>query len=95
MNRFFRKFQYLCIASALLLVIDCASKKTSTGTIQSGNQITSADECTTMEEICAEALDFQKEYERLPEEEQEDMASVLTTYVIHCEDARKRCNKSK
>ena len=53
------------------------------------------DECALKEEICTEALDFQKEYEKLPKEEKKDMASVMETYSQHCEDAKKKCEKSK
>ena len=52
------------------------------------------DECILKEEVCAEALDFQKQYERMPEEEQKDMVSVLNTYIEHCEEATKNCEKS-
>ena len=52
------------------------------------------DECRMKDEICAEALDFQKEYNRMPEEEQKDMVSVLNTYINHCEEATKKCEES-
>lgn len=66
----------------------CNPKTTKSTTEQS-------DECLLKEEICTEALDFQREYERLPDEEKKDMASVMETYREHCEDATKKCEKSK
>lgn len=52
------------------------------------------DECVMKEEVCAEALDFQKQYDSMPEEEQKDMVSVLNTYIEHCEKATINCEKS-
>ena len=77
----------LCMVTAL--VLPSCNPKTTTVTAEQ------TDECALMEEICAEALDFQKEYERLPDEEKKDMASVMETYRKHCEEATKNCEKSK
>ncbi len=52
-------------------------------------------ECRTMTEICKDAREFQREYERMPEEEKRDMVSVLNTYTEHCTQAVKACEESK
>jgi len=52
------------------------------------------DECTLKDEICAEAADFQKVYNTMPEEEKKDMLPVLNSYIQHCQEAQKRCEKS-
>ncbi len=73
-----------------VILIQCNPKTTAT----ISNTAEQTDECLLKEEVCAEALDFQKEYDRLPEEQQKDMLSVLSTYVTHCEEATKRCEES-
>ena len=74
-----------------ILLTGCNPKTTVKSTSDKSPQ---TDECILKEEVCAEALDFQKEYERMPEEEQKDMVSVLNTYIEHCEEATKNCEKS-
>lgn len=72
-------------------IFDCNPKTT----IKSAPDKTAqTDECAFKDEICKEALDFQKEYDRMPEEERKDMVSVLNTYIMHCEEAKKMCEKS-
>ncbi len=85
-NIFFLLF--LLSIAACVTVISCNSKTTNITTEKT-------DECTLKEEICDEALDFQKEYEKLPKEEKKDMATVLETYIKHCEEATNNCEKSK
>ena len=72
-----------------MVTLHCNPKTTTVS-----NTADMTDECLMKEEVCAEALDFQKEYDRLPEEQRKDMVSVLSTYVTHCEEATKRCEKS-
>lgn len=57
------------------------------------NEIT--DECALKEEVCNDAREFQKEYETMPEQEQEDMLAALNTYIEHCENATRQCEESK
>ncbi len=73
-----------------MLLLHCNPKTT-----YISNNADQTDECLMKDEVCAEALDFQKEYERLPEEQQKEMTSVLSTYVTHCEEAIKMCEKSR
>ncbi len=87
-----KRFLFILIGTAALLIC-CNSKTTTVGKTADAGEKT--DECLLKEEVCAEALDFQKEYERMSEEAQKDMVSVLSTYVTHCEEAKKRCEKSK
>lgn len=84
-------FIFTCTAA---LLSGCNPKTTtiSTGTSAPGEK---TDECLFKEEICKEALDFQKEYERMSEEARKDMVSVLSTYATHCEEAKAACEKSK
>ncbi len=79
----------------ILLGIFLSSCNVKTTTISTQNSADKTDECILKDEICSEALDFQKEYERLPDDEKKDMANVLETYVQHCEEAKKKCEKSK
>ena len=71
-----------------ITLLSCSPKTT----VKSSSEKT--DECIMKDEICAEALDFQKEYNRMPEEEQKDLISVLSTYIKHCEEATKKCEES-
>lgn len=91
---FFIAGLYVCCISTL----SCTSTLTIKPTVKSRGQTQTTpltDECAMQEEVCQEALDFQKEYDRMPEEEQKDMASVLNTYIEHCENAKIACEKSK
>ncbi len=91
-NRGFRHFLFIFIGTTALLM-QCNSKTTTiTTTAETGEK---TDECLLKEEVCKEAFDFQKEYERMSEEAQKDMVSVLSTYVTHCEEATAACEKSK
>lgn len=87
MIRYFTGYSLAFILGMLLL--HCNPK-----TISISNKADQSDECLMKNEVCAEALDFQKEYDRLPEEQQKEMVSVLSTYVTHCEKATKMCEKS-
>lgn len=82
---------FLWIIGMGIILAGCTPKTT----VKSGSDKTpQTDECVLKEEVCAEALDFQKQYEKMPEEEQKDMISVLNTYIEHCEEATKNCEKS-
>jgi hypothetical protein len=48
-----------------------------------------------MEEVCGQAGEFQKEFERMPEEERTDYTPALNTLVEHCENAKKTCTASR
>lgn len=72
-----------------IILMSCNPKTT---THKSTAELT--DECLLKDEVCSEALDFQKEYDRMPPEEQKDMISILSTYVEHCEEATKKCEES-
>lgn len=52
-------------------------------------------ECLMMEEVCGQAGEFQKEFERMPEEERTDYTPALNTLVEHCENAKKTCTASR
>ena len=75
-----------------IMLLSCSPKTA----IKSSSDRTAekTDECIMKDEICKEAFDFQKEYNRMPEEEQKDLISVLSTYIKHCEEATKKCEKS-
>jgi len=87
---------FLFVISLVILEYAC-NPKTTIITTTRGSTETSAltDECIMKEEVCTEARDFQKVYESMPEQEQKDMVSVLNTYIMHCEEATKSCEKSK
>lgn len=82
---------FLYMIGVGIILTGCNPKTTVKST--SGKTI-QTDECALKEEVCAEALDFQKEYDKMPEEEKEDMISVLNTYIEHCEEAKKNCENS-
>ena len=75
-----------------IMLLSCSPKTT----IKSSSNKTgeNTDECAMKDEICAEAFDFQKEYNEMPKEEQKDMISVLNTYIKHCEESTEKCKKS-
>ncbi len=75
------------------IIISSCNPKTTVITKTSDNS-KKTDECAMKDEICSEARDFQKEYNRMPEEEQKDMIPVLNTYILHCEEAKKKCEES-
>ncbi len=78
-----------------LLVLALASCGSKTTTIDpSLDRSDKSDECAMEKEICDDALDFQQEYNRMPAEQQEELKSVLSSYVEQCADAQKACEKS-
>ena len=81
----------LLIVGVGILLTGCNPK---TSIKSTSHKTPQTDECLLKEEVCAEALDFQKQYDRMPEEEQKDMISVLNTYIEHCEEATKNCEQS-
>ena len=80
------RFLYLLIIS--LLLFSCGSKTSSTLPQEK------SDECLFQDEVCSEAHNFQNEYSRMSDEEQEKMTVVLNSYIEHCEKAKKECKKS-
>lgn len=79
----------------ILVVIALSSCGSKTTTIDpSLDRSDKSDECAMEKEICDDALDFQKEYNRMPAEQQEELKSVLSSYVEQCADAQKACEKS-
>jgi hypothetical protein len=82
----------VAVAVCAIAGFHCAPVTTAVSASPESNPLT--DECRLRDEVCAEALDFQREYDRMPEEEQKDMKSVATTYAEHCEEAMLRCKKS-
>lgn len=79
----------------ILVVIALSSCGSKTTTIDpSLDRSDKSDECAMEKEICDDALDFQKEYNRMPAEQQEELKSVLSSYVEQCADAQKACKKS-
>ena len=52
------------------------------------------DECLFMQEVCLEEREFEKEYNQMSKQDRKDMASVLSSYIEHCESAQKSCSKS-
>ena len=77
----------------LTIFLACNPKTVKLSSNSNSEQLTP--ECQMQKEVCEEALDFQKEYNRLPEKEQKDMKAVLNSYVEHCEDSKAACEKSK
>ena len=82
----------LSIIAIVIILLSCSPKTTIKSSSNKNSEKT--DECIMKDEICEETLDFQKEYNRMPEEEQKDLISVLSTYIKHCEEATKKCEKS-
>lgn len=79
----------------ILVVIALSSCGSKTTTIDpSLDRSDKSNECAMEKEICDDALDFQKEYNRMPAEQQEELKSVLSSYVEQCADAQKACEKS-
>ncbi|ERP30961.1 hypothetical protein [Chitinivibrio alkaliphilus] len=52
------------------------------------------DICLYMDRICREAEEFQREFNRMPEEQQKDLYPVLQSRIEHCERAINKCYKS-
>lgn len=73
-------------------LISCGGKTT---TIDfSIDRSTESDECGMEKEICLDALDFQKEYNRMTADQQKELTSVLSSYIEQCAQAKKACDKS-
>lgn len=87
---------FLCVTC--FLFSSCKSRTTIISTKPNSSIMTShsakTDECIMKDEICTEALDFQKEYNRMPDDKKEEMISILNTYITHCEESTKACRKS-
>ncbi|MBN1984358.1 MAG: hypothetical protein JW795_22730 [Chitinivibrionales bacterium] len=97
-----KTYRIVCLLSLSLVIVVslfCASTTTVTAVKSSSKKTaldsTMSDECKLMQEVCDEALDFQKEYDRLPQEQQKEMDAVLNTYIEHCEQAKIDCENSK
>ncbi|MGD9202439.1 MAG: hypothetical protein PVI26_12810, partial [Chitinispirillia bacterium] len=90
------KKSYIFLVCIVILEYACSPKTTVITTTRTGSETSAlSDECLMKEEVCLEARDFQKIYERMPEEEKKEMVSVLNTYIMHCEEAMKNCEESK
>jgi hypothetical protein len=93
------KFAVFCLAFLVICPISAKKsdkKETSTTAVLTPvASVDTTDECILMKEVCDEALDFQNEYNAMPEgDEKKEMSQVLNSYIIHCEKARKDCSKS-
>ena len=75
----------------IFFLINCGGK---TVINSSENRSSKSPECAMEKEVCDDALDFQKEYDGLPEDQKKEMNAILNSYIHHCEEARKACNKS-
>ncbi|MDR0303838.1 MAG: hypothetical protein LBH98_03585 [Chitinispirillales bacterium] len=100
----FNKSAVLCFAFLIICSISAKKneKKESSSEMTTSIKTTSAplnpdstDECILMKEICDAAVDFQREYNAMPDgDEKKEMVQVLNGYILHCEKARKDCSKS-
>lgn len=80
------------VGFSFLVFISCGGKTT---TIDFSNDRSSeSDECGMEKEICSDALDFQKEYNRMTADQQKELTSVLSSYIEQCAQAKKACDKS-
>jgi hypothetical protein len=70
----------------------CAPRAVTTTQAVSGAK---TDECQLQDEICTEALNFQREFDRMPEEERRDFIPVLNSFEQQCREARRNCEKSR
>ena len=91
MQTFFLKASLALLVSLSLHTIGCAPRTT---VISSKYNDVQTNECITQREICHEAEAFRREYGKMPEEERKDMAAVLNSYIEHCMQAQKECEKS-
>lgn len=87
-----RQKKWLRVFIPGIMFLGCISRTTVIENNSTAQPLT--EECRMQNEICQEALDFQREYERMPQEEREEMNSVLNTYIEHCEKAKKACEES-
>ncbi len=81
--------QIAAVSVATLLLVGCGGNKTAS--TLPGEE---TDECIYKDEVCADAFEFQDEYARMGEEEQDQMGVVLNSYIEHCENAREMCEDS-
>jgi hypothetical protein len=51
------------------------------------------DQCQLTAEICREAADFQRDFDRMPPDEQADMTAILNNYAQLCREATKACKQ--
>ena len=79
---------------SVLFILSCSPKNIR---VQSSGKsdATQTPECAMMKEICDQALQFQKQFDAMPDNEKKDVISVLTTYIDHCEQAKQACEKSQ
>jgi len=87
----FMKICNLLVLTTLFAAVCCTDAKEKKGKAAADTTA----QCVFMKEVCAEAVDFQKEYDAMPEsDEKKEMLQVLSSYIEHCEKARKDCSKS-
>ena len=82
------------VAVTALIVTACNSKTITTTTLSNSDSKELTAECDMQKDICKDAYDFQKEYNKMPDKEQRDMKAVLNSYIEHCENAKVACEKS-
>ncbi len=78
----------LCFA----LFVGCAGNSSVRPSLQGLADTTDA--CLYMDRVCSEADAFQREFNAMPEEQQQDFIPVLNTYVDHCNSAVPGCRES-
>ena len=83
--------KYLLLISITVFLTSCGGIKSTPSTVP--NELT--DECRYKEQVCQDALEFQQEYTRMPQEQQQEMTAVLNSLIEQCERTREMCKDSQ
>jgi hypothetical protein len=80
----------LSIFTPVALIVSCAG----TRTVDTSN-LPDSYQCTYMKDICKEAQEYERQYNKMTPDEKKEFENILKAYHSQCNDALELCKKSK
>lgn len=81
------------IVSAIIpiaLLVSCAGTRT-----VDTSKLPDTYQCTYMKDICKEAQEYERQYNKMTSEEKKEFENIMKAYRSQCSDALELCKKSK
>jgi hypothetical protein len=83
-------FKIISVIAPVALFISCAGTRT-----VDTSKLPNTYQCTYMKDICKEAQDYERQYNKMTPDEKKEFETILKAYRSQCSDALELCQKSK
>lgn len=78
------------IITPVVLFVSCAGTRT-----VDISKLPDTYQCSYMKDICKEAQDYERQYNKMTPDEKKEFETILKAYRSQCSDALELCQKSK